>query len=123
MEDLNVEHVLSQQSFELFLGLEFLLGCPRAIFHLHDELEDFLLALLRIFSHYVLVAFYPTNLPLHGDLLINENQINRILKENLSTSKIVEELENFVGKAWDNALEPFRLGREKSLAATDKLSV
>ncbi|MBM3742808.1 MAG: DUF3145 family protein [Actinobacteria bacterium] len=59
----------------------------------------------------------------HGDLLINENQIKRVLQENLSTSKIVEELENFVGKTWDNALEPFRLGREKSLAATDKLSV
>jgi hypothetical protein len=59
----------------------------------------------------------------HGDLLINENQIKRVLQENLSTLKIVEELENFVGKPWDNALEPFRLGRENSLSATDKLSV
>jgi hypothetical protein len=59
----------------------------------------------------------------HGDLLINENQIKRVLQENLSTLKIVEELENFVGKPWDNALEPFRIGRENSLSATDKLSV
>lgn len=44
----------------------------------------------------------------HGDLVINENQIQRVLSENQSASISLEEIENLLGKRWDEALDPFR---------------
>lgn len=44
----------------------------------------------------------------HGDLVINENQIQRVLSENQSASISLEEIENLLGRKWDEALDPFR---------------
>jgi hypothetical protein len=44
----------------------------------------------------------------HGDLMINENQIQKILDENLRTVTVLDEIENLLGKKWDEALNPFR---------------
>ncbi len=58
-----------------------------------------------------------------GDLLINENQLERILRENLRTADLVDEVEKLMGKKWDIALEPFRFGRENLETLTDKIPV
>lgn len=76
-----------------------------------------------MYMHTPELGLFHSSVGPHGDLLINENQIKRVLQGNISSSKIIEELENFVGKMWDEALEPFRVGRENSSISSDKLSV
>ena len=44
----------------------------------------------------------------HGDLMINENQISRILQDNPKAFLAIEALESLLGKKWDEALDPFR---------------
>jgi hypothetical protein len=58
----------------------------------------------------------------HGDIMINENQINRLFEENLASEKVVDELERLLGKRWDFALEPYRVGRENLESKSDKVS-
>jgi Protein of unknown function (DUF3145) len=58
-----------------------------------------------------------------GDLLINENQLQSILRENLRTTDLAEEIEKLMGKKWDIALEPFRFARENLELFTDKIPV
>ncbi len=43
-----------------------------------------------------------------GDLAINENQIQKILSENQSPGLALEEIENLLGKKWDEVLDPYR---------------
>jgi len=43
-----------------------------------------------------------------GDLVINENQIQKILNENLNPTLALEEIENLLGKKWDEVLDPYR---------------
>ena len=43
-----------------------------------------------------------------GDLVINENQIQKILSGNLNPMHALEEIENLLGKKWDDALDPYR---------------
>ncbi len=43
-----------------------------------------------------------------GDLVINENQIQKILSGNLKPMHALEEIENLLGKKWDDALDPYR---------------
>ena len=45
----------------------------------------------------------------NGDVVLNENQINTIIKNSLSYEKLQANLENALGVAWDNELEPYRL--------------
>ena len=45
----------------------------------------------------------------NGDVVLNENQINAILKNSLTYEKLQVNLENALGVAWDNELEPYRL--------------
>ena len=44
----------------------------------------------------------------HGDLVINENQIHKILNENKSPVLALEDIESLLGKKWDEALDPYR---------------
>lgn len=44
----------------------------------------------------------------HGDLMFNENQIQKILDENLRTVTVLDSLETLMGKKWDEVLNPFR---------------
>ena len=46
---------------------------------------------------------------INGDLVLNENQINTILKNSLSYEKLQANLENALGISWDLELEPYRL--------------
>ena len=45
----------------------------------------------------------------NGDVVLNENQINTILKNSLSYEKLQSNLENALGVNWDIELEPYRL--------------
>jgi hypothetical protein len=45
----------------------------------------------------------------NGDVVLNENQINTILKNSLSYEKLQANLENALGINWDLELEPYRL--------------
>ena len=45
----------------------------------------------------------------NGDVVLNENQINTILKNSLSYEKLQANLENALGISWDLELEPYRL--------------
>jgi hypothetical protein len=45
----------------------------------------------------------------NGDVVLNENQINTILRNSLSYEKLQSNLENALGNNWDIELEPYRL--------------
>jgi hypothetical protein len=51
----------------------------------------------------------------NGDVVLNENQINAILKNSLTYEKLQVNLENALGVAWDNELEPYRLALASSM--------
>ena len=44
----------------------------------------------------------------HGDIMINENQISRLIDSNRPSSAIFEELERCLGRPWDAVLESYR---------------
>ena len=45
----------------------------------------------------------------NGDVVLNENQVNTILRNSLSYEKLQSNLENALGVNWDIELEPYRL--------------
>ena len=45
----------------------------------------------------------------NGDVVLNENQINTIIKNSLSYEKLQVNLENALGISWDIELEPYRI--------------
>ena len=45
----------------------------------------------------------------NGDVVLNENQINTIIKNSLSYEKLQANLENALGTSWDIELEPYRI--------------
>ena len=45
----------------------------------------------------------------NGDVVLNEHQINTILRNSLSYEKLQSNLENALGVNWDIELEPYRL--------------
>ena len=45
----------------------------------------------------------------NGDVVLNENQINTIIKNSLSYEKLQVNLENALGTSWDIELEPYRI--------------
>jgi hypothetical protein len=45
----------------------------------------------------------------NGDVVLNENQINTIIKNSLSYEKLQANLENALGVNWDIELEPYRI--------------
>jgi hypothetical protein len=53
----------------------------------------------------------------HGDLMINENQLTRVLAENLKPADMYDAIERLLGKQWDEYLDPFR----RSTAEDDNL--
>lgn len=45
----------------------------------------------------------------NGDVVLNENQINTIIKNSFSYEKLQANLENALGISWDIELEPYRI--------------
>ena len=54
------------------------------------------------------LGIFYANVGPHGDVMINENQIQSIIRENISEVDVIEKLERTIGKPWDDYLEPFR---------------
>lgn len=44
----------------------------------------------------------------HGDLMINENQLHKLINDNLRADVVIEAIENLLGKKWDNAIDLYR---------------
>ena len=60
----------------------------------------------------------------HGDLMINENQINSILRNSRREIDLVTEIEKSLGKPWDEELECYRRAiAEDGEGVRDRLSV
>ena len=55
------------------------------------------------------LGLHQAQLASNGDVVLNENQVNSILKNSLSYEKLQANLENALGINWDLELEPYRL--------------
>ena len=55
------------------------------------------------------LGLHQANLASNGDVVLNENQVNSILKNSLSYEKLQANLENALGISWDIELEPYRI--------------
>ena len=55
------------------------------------------------------LGLHQVKLASNGDVVLNENQVNSILKNSLSYEKLQANLENALGISWDLELEPYRL--------------
>jgi len=70
------------------------------------------------------LGIFYANVGPHGDVMINENQIQSIIRENISEVDVIEKLERTIGKPWDDQLEPFRRATKDIPADEDvRLSV
>ena len=45
----------------------------------------------------------------NGDVVINENQVNTILKNSITHDRLINNLENALGNQWEAELEPYRI--------------
>ncbi|MEY4009282.1 MAG: hypothetical protein RL232_809, partial [Actinomycetota bacterium] len=45
----------------------------------------------------------------NGDVVLNENQVNTILKNSITHDRLINNLENALGNQWEAELEPYRL--------------
>ncbi len=45
----------------------------------------------------------------HGDVMINENQLQSVITQYRESFELPEKIEELLGVAWDRELEPFRL--------------
>ena len=55
------------------------------------------------------LGLHQAHLASNGDVVLNENQVNSILKNSLSYEKLQSNLENALGISWDLELEPYRI--------------
>ena len=55
------------------------------------------------------LGLHQAQLASNGDVVLNENQVNSILKNSLSYEKLQANLENALGISWDIELEPYRI--------------
>ena len=61
-----------------------------------------------LYMHTPDLGLFRANIGPHGDIMINENQLQNVLHINLKDRDICEEIEKLLGKPWNEALEPFR---------------
>lgn len=54
------------------------------------------------------LGLFRSNVGPHGDIMINEHQLQSALMTNLKDRDICEEIERLLGKPWNDQLEPFR---------------
>lgn len=54
------------------------------------------------------LGLFRGNIGPHGDIMINEHQLQSIVNRNLKESDICEEIEKLLGKPWNDSLEPYR---------------
>jgi hypothetical protein len=61
-----------------------------------------------LYMHTPDLGLFRANIGPHGDIMINENQLQNVLNINLKDRDICEEIETLLGKPWNEELEPFR---------------
>jgi hypothetical protein len=54
------------------------------------------------------LGLYRSNIGPHGDIMINEHQLNNLLSNLIKESEVVAEIEKMLGKEWNEHLEPYR---------------
>ena len=54
------------------------------------------------------LGLFRSNIGPHGDIMINEHQLQKVINGNIKESDVCEEIENLLGKPWNDDLEPFR---------------
>jgi hypothetical protein len=54
------------------------------------------------------LGLHRSNVGPHGDIMINEHQLNSVLAYSIKDSDVVSEIEKMLGKQWNESLEPFR---------------
>lgn len=55
------------------------------------------------------LGLHQASLTTNGDVVINENQLNTILKNSYTHEKLITNIENALGSAWEAELEPYRI--------------
>lgn len=61
-----------------------------------------------LYMHTPELGLFRANIGPHGDIMINEHQLQSALMTNLKDRDICEEIERLLGKPWNDQLEPFR---------------
>jgi hypothetical protein len=54
------------------------------------------------------LGLFRSNIGPHGDIMINEHQLNYVLSNYIKESEVVVEIEKILGKQWNESLEPYR---------------
>jgi hypothetical protein len=54
------------------------------------------------------LGLFRANIGPHGDIMINEHQLNSAMMNSMKEGRIVDEIEKMLGKSWNESLEPFR---------------
>ncbi|MEY4197991.1 MAG: hypothetical protein RLZZ477_576 [Actinomycetota bacterium] len=54
------------------------------------------------------LGLFRSNIGPHGDIMINEHQLNSALSHSIKDSEVVVEIEKMLGKQWNESLEPYR---------------
>ena len=55
------------------------------------------------------LGLHQASLSSNGDVVLNENQVNTILKNSITHDRLINNLENALGNQWEAELEPYRL--------------
>ena len=55
------------------------------------------------------LGLHQASLASNGDVVLNENQVNTILKNSITHDRLINNLENALGNQWEAELEPYRI--------------
>ena len=61
------------------------------------------------------LGLHQASLASNGDVVLNENQVNTILKNSTTHDRLINNLENALGNQWEAELEPYRLALASGL--------
>ena len=50
----------------------------------------------------------------HGEIMVNESQISRVIEKNIGELQLREEIDRLIGRPWDRVLERYRRGNYES---------
>ena len=68
------------------------------------------------------LGLHQASLASNGDVVLNEHQVNQLIKNAVSHKKLQIELENALGNQWDIELEPYRIALASCMSETARIS-
>ena len=68
------------------------------------------------------LGLHQASLASNGDVVLNEHQVNQLIKNAVSHKKLQIELENALGNQWDIELEPYRIALASCMSETARRS-